>query len=205
MPDRFDICQPFVLAEEIGPFVATGGYVSADRARQIGDSGGETIAGIARNKNGDWPGWAIVDQRKLAANFPLNLCLELPDNAELKRLVNERYRVNYWDRFQCGELPEGLDMALYDAAVQHLPKVAVQLLQRAIGNVALRDGLMGERTIAAAQQANVKKALLEYFWLRMDFYVMLVNSDSSKAANKEGWFKRLFRLQAFILTGELHG
>ncbi len=204
MPDRFETCQPFVLAEEIGPFVATGGYVSADRARQIGDSGGETVAGVARNKNPTWPGWAIVDQRKLAANFPLNLCLELPENAELKRLVNDRYRVNYWDRFQCGELPEGLDMALYDAAVQHLPKVAVQLVQRAIGGVAL-DGSMGPNTIAAAHRVGRSKALLDYFWVRMDFYVMLVNSDSSKAANKEGWFKRLFRLQAFILTGEVHG
>ncbi len=204
MPDRFEICIPFILAEEIGPFTATAGYVSAARAAQIGDSGGETVAGVARNKNADWAGWAIVDARKTEAGFPNNLCLDLPANAELKRLVGDVYRVKYWDLFRCGDLPPGLDMVLFDAAVQHLPKVAVRLIQLALHNVAT-DGSMGPATIAAAQQAERNAVLLRYFVVRMDLYVALITADSRKAANKEGWFSRLFRLHAFILTGELHG
>ncbi len=203
MPDRFQTCIPFILSEEIGPFTASAGYVSAARAAQIGDSGGETVAGVARNKNADWPGWAIVDARKAEAGFPNNLCLDLPENAELKRLVGVRYRRNYWDLFQCGELPPGLDMALFDAAVQHLPKVAVRLLQLALRNVAT-DGDMGPATIAAARLADHNAVLLRYFVARMDLYVALINADSRKAVNKEGWFSRLFRLHAYILTGELH-
>ncbi len=198
MRDRFDIGTTFILREEIGPYTATGGYVSAEHAAQIGDAGGETLAGVARASNPDWPGWAIVDQRKTEPNFPKNLNLELPANAELRRLVGERYRAKYWDLFRCGELPPGLDLCMFDAAVQHLPKMAIMLLQRAVG--ASTDGAMGPGTLAAATRANREYALHRYFVYRAGLYADLITADSRKAKFRDTWFGRLFNLQAYIIA-----
>lgn len=198
MRDRFDIGFTFILREEIGPFMATGGYVSAERARQIGDAGGETFAGIARATNPDWPGWAIVDRRKTEPNFPNNLNLDLPQNVELRRLLGERYRAKYWDLFRCGELPPGLDLCMLDAAVQHLPKVAVTLIQRAVG--AQPDGALGPGTLAAANRANREYALHRYLVYRAVFYSDLITADSRLAKFRETWLGRLFNLQAYIIA-----
>ena len=50
------------------------------------------------------------------ANFP---------DVDIKNLTPDGaaaiYRKHYWDEFRCGELPPGLDFAMFDAAVQHLP------------------------------------------------------------------------------------
>ncbi len=195
--ERFDICFPFILREEIGPFTATAGYVSPERAQKIGDTGGETLAGIARASNPDWPGWVIVDQRKAESGFPQNLNLELPQNAELKRLVAERYRVKYWDGFRCGELPAGLDLCMFDAAVQHQPKTAISLIQRAVGTTA--DGYLGTQSLLKAHQAARETALHNYFVYRAGLYADLITADSRKAVFRNTWFGRLFNLQAYIL------
>lgn len=198
MQSRLEICLNFVLPEEIGPYKSTAGYVSAERAKQIGDSGGETIAGIARAHNADWPGWTIVERRKTEPNFPKNLNLDLPENAELKRLVGSRYRENYWDRFRCGDMPAGLDLALFDAAVQHWPKVAASMFQHCVG--AKPDGDIGDKTVAAAQRADLPAALLEYFVYRTEFYTDIILADSRKAANRDGWFARMFKLHGYLLA-----
>lgn len=48
-PSDFLKAIDFVLREEVGPFAATGGYISPDKAASIGDPGGETKWGIAKN------------------------------------------------------------------------------------------------------------------------------------------------------------
>jgi len=198
MRDRLDVCLDFVLPEEIGPFKATAGYISPERAAQIGDTGGETIAGVSRVHNPDWPGWAIVDIRKAQQDFPNNLNLDHPRNAELKRLIGDVYRVKYWERFRCGEMPPGLDLALFDAAVQHLPKPAAVMFQQAIK--AKPDGDIGDLTVKAASVANVQRALFDYFVRRTEFYMDIILADSRKAGNRSGWFARMFRLQAYIIA-----
>jgi lysozyme family protein len=200
--NRLALGLAFVLDEEIGPFKSTAGYVSPERAAQIGDAGGETLAGVARASNPQWAGWTIVDQRKAEPGFPQNLNLDLPVNAELKRLVFEVYGEKYWDRFHCGELPPGLDFCMLDAAVQHLPKTAVSLLQSAVG--AQADGGLGPATLAAAQRADRKTALSAYFVARAGLYADLITADSRKSRFRNTWFRRLFNLQAHIIATEAH-
>ena len=197
MRERFDTGLTFVLHEEIGPYLATAGYVSPEQAQKIGDTGGETIAGMARAKNPEWPGWVIVDQRKNEPDFPRNLNLDLPRNAELRRLLGERYLGNYWNLFRCGEIPPGLDFAMFDAAVQHLPGTAVGLIQRAVRVPA--DGKLGPETIAAARRVPRVDAIENYFVNRAGLYADLIAADSSKAKFRNTWFRRLFRLHAYIL------
>lgn len=196
--NRFDTGLTFVLHEEIGPYAATGGYVSAEQARKINDTGGETLAGMARAKNPEWAGWAIVDQRKSEPDFPRNLNIDLPRNAELRRLLGERYLTNYWNNFRCGELPPGLDFAMFDAAVQHLPKTAILLVQHAIGTQP--DGDLGDKSIIAAHRAPRVEAIENYFVNRAGLYADLITADSTKAKFRNTWFRRLFRLNAYIIA-----
>lgn len=58
------------------------------------DPGGETIFGIARKKNPDWDGWALVDNfKKDPKNFPKNA---LEDSAVMSHR-NVFYKKRYWD------------------------------------------------------------------------------------------------------------
>lgn len=196
--NRFDTGLTFVLHEEIGPYAATGGYVSAEQAQKINDTGGETIAGMARAKNPEWAGWTIVDQRKSEPDFPRNLNIDLPRNAELRRLLGERYLANYWNNFRCGELPTGLDLCMLDAAVQHLPKTAILLVQRAIGTQP--DGDLGDKSIIAAHRAARVEAIENYFVNRAGLYADLITADSTKAKFRNTWFRRLFRLNAYLIA-----
>ncbi len=196
MSARFQTCFSFSLGEEIGPYGDTGGYVSAERAAQIGDRGGETWSGIARTFNPKWPGWLIIDRLKSYPEFPKNL----PKDAELVQLRADLYRTNYWDRFHCGEMPPGLDLALFDASVQHLPIPAAKIFQQAVG--ARDDGQIGDGTIQAAWNADKGYALERYFVIRTMFYMDILVSKPATMPNRDGWFGRLFRLQKYILEGK---
>lgn len=62
------------------------------------------------------------------------------------------YQADYWDACHCSDLPAGLDLALFDASVQHGPETAIKLLQRVL-RVEV-DGGIGPKTIAAAKAVN---------------------------------------------------
>jgi lysozyme family protein len=147
-----------------------GGYVNHPN-----DPGGETNFGISKRKFPD------VDIKSLTRDGAAAI-----------------YRARYWNEFRCGELPPGLDFAMFDAAVQHLPGTAVGLIQKAVRVPA--DGKLGPQTIAAANRAPRDQALNAYFAERAQFYMDLITADSRKAVFRTGWFRRLFRLQAYILT-----
>lgn len=146
-----------------------GGYVNNPN-----DPGGETNFGISKRKFPD------VDIKNLTRDGAAAI-----------------YRTHYWVEFRCGELPLGLDFAMFDAAVQHLPETAVGLIQRAVRVPA--DGKLGPMTIAAAQRVPRDQALNWYLAYRAGLYTDLIIADSKKAVFRDGWFRRLFRLHAYIL------
>ena len=57
------------------------------------------------------------------------------------------YRTNYWDRCRCGDLPSGVDWAVFDWALNSGPGKAAKALQRAVG--AYEDGAVGPQTLMA--------------------------------------------------------
>lgn len=121
---RFDICLDEVLRHE-------GGY-----ADHPADPGGATNLGITRRTLADWrkvsPWWAL-DKAQVR---------------NLKRADAARiYRANYWDRIRAGALPPGLDLALFDFAVNSGPDRAVRSLQTEL-KVAV-DGRIGPLTLNA--------------------------------------------------------
>jgi lysozyme family protein len=131
--DRFSDCLAVIFDEE-------GGF-----SDMPGDPGGATNLGITRATLARWRGHAVSRDDVIS--------LERDEAAAI-------YRKTYWDAIGGGDLPAGLDLALFDDAVNSGPAQAVRDLQRALDVPA--DGLIGpvtEAAIAARPLADVVSAL----------------------------------------------
>ena len=125
-----------------------GGYVSAETARQIGDSGGETYKGMARNFNSDWAGWAIIDSYKAKnGTIPYNSYI---NDSSLDDLVYQRYKSKYWDVIK-GDSIQSQDIAnlLFDLNVNG---GGVKTIQGSINKIISPDfiavdGVIGSDTL----------------------------------------------------------
>jgi lysozyme family protein len=121
---RFELCLDEVLRHE-------GGY-----ADHPGDPGGATNMGITRKTLARW--------RKISPWWKL----AKPEVRALKRAEAGRiYRALYWARCKTSSLPAGLDLALFDFAVNSGPDRAVRTLQGLLNVVA--DGSIGPLTLSA--------------------------------------------------------
>ena len=111
---------------------------------------------------------------------------------ELRAISDEHlaeiYRKRYWNACHCDELPDGLDLAVFDTAVNTGPAQAARLLQRIVGVPA--DGAIGSKSIAAVNDyvaAHGVQALIEaYTEARHNFYRQL----PTYVHFGEGWRKR---------------
>ena len=97
------------------------------------------------------------------------------------------YRRDYWNPIRGDELPSGLDLTLFDSAINQGPVTAIQLLQHALQIKA--DGRLGPITLAASIQAMPD--LLDAFdaerALRYEF-------NRNEEVFGRGWYRRLLRI-----------
>jgi lysozyme family protein len=100
------------------------------------------------------------------------------------------YRTDYWDRLSCDQLPHGLDVALFDCAVNQGPGNAVRMLQNALEITS--DGIIGAVTIRAAQ--NRVGLLSEFLARRMYQYALNPNVHRYGL----GWYRRIGALSQYI-------
>lgn len=130
-----------------------GGYCNV-----VGDEGGETIFGIARNMNPRLKLWKIIDTYKKGySNFSKvnykeleRLCL---GNAEFKKEMQEFYKKEFWDKIKGDRIEcQHLANALYDFAVNSGVNRAVKSLQEIL-NVKV-DGSLGEKTLEAINKSE---------------------------------------------------
>jgi lysozyme family protein len=134
------------------------------------DPGGATNHGITLATLRAWRGEAVTAQ----------------DVRELSRdEAAAIYRARYWDRCRCGEMPAGLDLLVFDGAVNHGPGQSVRMLQQALGVAA--DGLIGPQTLGAAGRADARAAITETAARRMVFYGGLPTFGTFGL----GWSRRL--------------
>jgi lysozyme family protein len=101
--------------------------------------------------------------------------------------VADLYRHRFWMVCECDNLPSGLDLAVFDSAVNQGPPRAKKLLQKALGGLVV-DGRIGPLTL---QRANAKPAdmtIAEFMARRALHYSSLANI----AVFGLGWFRRLF-------------
>ena len=95
------------------------------------------------------------------------------------------YRRDYWTPAGCDELPAGLDLIVFDGAVNCGVDQSIRILQSAVG--AKEDGIMGPKTRAAVERASARKAIWEYVARRAVYYADLRVWDDFGL----GWMRRL--------------
>jgi len=96
------------------------------------------------------------------------------------------YQRDYWNPINGDNLPTGLDLTLFDSAINQGPVTAIQLLQHALQIKA--DGRLGPITLAASFKAMPN--LLDDFdaerALRYEF-------NRNEEVFGRGWYRRLLR------------
>jgi glycosyl hydrolase family 108/predicted peptidoglycan binding protein len=164
---RFDACMPFI-------FKAEGGY-----SDNPNDPGGPTNFGIT-----------LATLKAYESNPNLTA-------QDVKSLTpataREIYRSNYWNRMQCGSLPEGLDLEVFDFGVNAGPGEAVKALQRIVGVTA--DGSIGPITLAAVGQFKARDLISQYSQARLAYYQGLNNPEF-----EQGWTVRANQIQTAALN-----
>ena len=142
-------------------------------ANHAHDPGGATMKGVTHKTYADYLGRAVSHDE----------LRDIPD-AHLADI----YRKRYWDACRCSDLPDGLDLAVFDTAVNAGPGQAARLLQRIVGVPA--DGGFGPKTFAAVNDyvaTHGLHALIEaYTEARQNFYRLL----PTYVHFGEGWRKR---------------
>lgn len=144
-----------------------------------GDRGGMTYAGIARNMNPQWPGWAIIDRG------------ETPPT----KMVRDFYRAGYWEPIRGDDLPHRTAASIFNFAVNTSapgrPAVAIKLAQLVAG--AQPDGVFGPKTLAALQAIDPEKFVLAYALAKIARYRDIVTRDRSQAKFLLGWINRTLK------------
>jgi lysozyme family protein len=139
-------------------------------ASLISDSGGETKFGISKRGN---PG---VDISHLSREEAIAI-----------------YHEKYWSVVRGDALPRGLDLLVFDAAVNMGPIPAVRLLQRILS--IREDGMVGPQTIAAVKAFSPQSELRAlYNELRHRVYTDLCDKKPAFEKYRYGWSCRMFRL-----------
>jgi Glycosyl hydrolase 108/Predicted Peptidoglycan domain len=164
---RFDACMPFI-------FKAEGGY--SDNAN---DPGGPTNFGITLATLKAYDG-----DQNLTADAVKALTPEM---------AKEIYRTAYWNRMQCGSLPPGLDLEVFDFGVNAGPSEAVKTLQKIVG--VTQDGSIGPITLAALGQLKPKDVIGRYADARLAFYKAVNNPEF-----EQGWANRVSQIQTAALN-----
>ena len=101
------------------------------------------------------------------------------------------YRHDYWAMIQGDEFPAGLDLMLFDAAVNQGPATAVKLLQSTLAITT--DGIPGPNTQRAALLAMSRtpiNTLIDFCAERALRYEFNRNEEIFG----RGWYRRLFRI-----------
>ena len=144
MKENFDTALKALLKHE-------GGYVN-----HPSDPGGMTNLGVTKRVWEEWVGHE-VDEKQMRALTP--------------ELVAPLYKKKYWDKVCGDELPTGVDLAVFDLAVNSGPGRAAKMLQKVLG--VAQDGAIGPQTLAKALNIDSSKLVADYNAERLAFLMAL--------------------------------
>lgn len=159
---NFDDALAIVLSAE-------GGYVDHPV-----DPGGATNRGITLKTLAEWRGRPVTKAE-----------VRVLSRAEAAAI----YRARYWNAVRGDDLPAGLDLALFDLAVNSGPGRSVRLLQRALGRA--EDGRFGPRLLAAVAEADTTPLITALCAARRDFLRALPTYPTFG----RGWLRRIERVE----------
>ena len=142
-----------------------GGYVNHPK-----DPGGETNLGVTKRVYEDFGG--TKDMKDLT-----------------REDVEPIYKKNYWDRVKGDQLPEGLDLCVFDFGVNAGTGRAAKYLQTMIGTVA--DGGIGPNTLKKldeyVDEHGLNETIKSYQVERQKYYESLSTFDTFG----RGWTRRV--------------
>ena len=137
-----------------------GGYVNHPK-----DPGGETNLGVTKRVYEEWGGKKNMKD------------LTVEDVAPI-------YEKNYWARAKCDQLPSGLDLAVFDWAVNSGTGRASKAVQKICG--AEPDGVIGPKTLALLDKIDHELIIEDMYKIRQNFYESLNTFDTFG----KGWTRR---------------
>ena len=140
MKENWDASFEMVLKHE-------GGYVNDPR-----DPGGRTNLGVTQRA---WEAWLVrtVTESDMRALTP--------------EKVKPFYKAMYWDKIKGDQLPNGVDYAAYDFAVNSGVGRAAKFLQTIAGVTA--DGALGPKSMGAIRECNPEQMVDALCEMRLDF------------------------------------
>ena len=126
----------------------------------------------------------------------------LPSKDELRNIPDEHlidlYKVRYWDNARCDDLDAGVDMVVFDMAVNSGVGRSSRILQRCVG--ATPDGAIGPKTIALTKGIMPRDLAIRFSTERRNFYKTLETFDRFG----KGWLRRTneCEAEAFNMIGD---
>lgn len=110
-------------------------------------------------------------------------------NLDIKNLTLDQakaiYKRDYWDKVKGDHLHPELAFHVFDMAVNSGVSRGIKLLQKTVGTG--EDGIIGPKTLTAANAMNVNQAVQVYNANRLQFYISL----SSFSIFGKGWVNRV--------------
>lgn len=168
---RWTHCLAQILKHE-------GGY-----ADHPSDPGGATNMGITHKTLARWRGvepWWALDKTEVKA-------LQKTEAAAI-------YKALYWERVKAASLPPGLDLAVFDYAVNSGPDRAVKTLQGLVG--VTQDGFVGPVTLTATARRDPRGLINALCDQRLNFLQRL----AIFATFGRGWINRVADIRATALA-----
>ena len=152
-----------------------GGYVLHDVE---GDTGGMTYAGIARNKNPQWDGWALIDRKDFGGATPL---------------VREFYKREFWDKMRGDEIAsQEVASSIFNFGVNAGMSMAVKIAQIVVN--ATPDGGIGAKTVEKLNQVTDGQRFKESYALaKIARYVEICNKNPVQVKFLKGWINRTLK------------
>jgi len=120
------------------------------------DPGGMTNLGVTQRVWEDWVGHP-VDEKEMRSLTP--------------EKVAPMYKQKYWDKIAGDELPSGVDLAVFDFAVNSGPGRAAKMLQRVLE--VKEDGAIGRNTLAAVLEWDSSDLIARSNGARLAFLMAL--------------------------------
>jgi lysozyme family protein len=158
---RYARCEALIVAWEGGAI-----YTNSPK-----DPGGPTRWGVTQKALSDWRGHLVApaDVQALSA-----------------REAAQIYRTVYWAHVAGDQLPPGVDLMVFDAAVNMGRNRAGRCLQQALG--VPDDGAIGPQTLAAVAAVNDRGALIDR--IRARRAALYAGFDGYPTFGR-GWMRRL--------------
>ena len=170
MLSNFPQCFALVLKNE-------GGYVDNPK-----DPGGATNLGCTKATWESWVGHPVTkdDIRALTPSDVMPL-----------------YKAKYWDTIKGDDLPEGVDYAVFDFAINSGPSRAAKALQSVLSTNP--DGQIGPATLRALEAANPREVATAVCEARIAF----LQSLSTYGTFGKGWSRRVSEVEtvSFNMVG----